>query len=180
METPAQRARSQSIAFGLIAFGVLARLFPHPWNVTPVTALALFGGATLSLRWAIGLPLATIVLSDLVLGLHDVIAFTWSGVILTGLLGLWIRPQPTVRRIAIASGLASTLFFLLTNFGVWLVGDNGTMYPKTLQGLWQCYAAALPFYRNALLGDLVYSAAIFGVYAVATSGRLARQAARSS
>ncbi len=158
-------ASHRRVAFGLIVIGILARVLPHPPNVTPLTAIALFGGAALSARWAVGLPLITVMLSDMAIGLHDVVAFTWSGFALTGLLGLWIRRQPSVRRIVLASAAGSTFFFLLSNFGVWLVGDAGTMYPKTLQGLWLCYEAALPFFRNALIGDLVYTGGIFGAYA---------------
>lgn len=158
----------QILAGGLLVMGVIARLLPHPPNVTPLTAIALFGGTALSKRWAILLPLAIIVLSDLALGLHDVVAFTWGSVGLIGFLGLWIRKRPGARRIACAALIGSTIFFVVTNFGVWLVGDGGTMYPKTWQGLVSCYVAALPFYRNALVGDLVWTLSIFGLYAWAT------------
>ena len=164
---------------GLIALGVLARLLPHPHNVTPLTAMALFGGAYLSRRWGILLPLAIVVLSDLVLGFHDVMAFTWGAFALIGLAGWWLRRQPRAGRVVFASVAGSTMFFLVTNFGVWLLGDQGTMYPKTLEGLWTCYIAALPFFRNALLGDVVYTSSFFGLYAWMTSRRLSALPARA-
>lgn len=164
-----ERQTTQRVALACIALGVLARLLPHPPNVTPVTALALFGGAVLSRRWAFAVPLVMIVISDMILGLHDVLVFTWSSSVITVLFGLWIRQRPGARRIAAAAVASSTIFFVITNFGVWLVGAHGTMYPKTLQGLWLCYVAALPFYRNALIGDLVTSLGLFGLYAWATS-----------
>jgi len=56
------------------------------------------------------------------------------------------------------------LFFVLTNFGVWALG---ALYPKTLTGLTECYVVAIPFFRNALLSDLFYSALLFGGLALA-------------
>jgi hypothetical protein len=147
--------------------------------MTPLTAIALFGGTYLGKGWSVALPLLTVALSDLVIGLHDVVVFTWASVALTGLLGWWIRTRPSVRRMVTASLLGSTIFFAVTNFGVWLFGDGGTMYPKTVAGIAQCYIAAVPFYRNALLGDLIYTSAIFGLYAWASRGALLHAVARS-
>lgn len=163
---------------GLIALGMLARFLPHPPNVTPLTAIALFGATYLSRRWGVWLPLATVVLSDLALGLHDVIAFTWGAFALTGVLGWWLRRRPSAGRMVSASLLGSTMFFLVTNFGVWWLGEGGTMYPKSLQGLWTCYVAGLPFYRNAVAGDLVYTLGFFGLYAWVTSTAVARAVVR--
>ena len=174
-----EQHQSSGMVYGLIAHGVVARLMPHPPNVTPLTALALFGAARLSKRWAIVLPLATVVISDLFLGLHDVILFTWSGFAITGLLGLWLRNHPSLTRVGWVALAGSTIFFLITNFGVWLLGDGGLMYPKTLEGLWQCYVAALPFYRNALAGDLVFTLGMFGLYAWLTRDQALTSPAQS-
>jgi hypothetical protein len=151
----------------LLLFGAAARLLPHPPNVTPVAAIALFGGAALPRRLAWWLPLAIMALSDALIGVHEVILFTWGGFALTTVLGLWLRQRKRPGRILAASVAGSVLFFVVTNFGVWLLGDGGRMYPRTLDGLWQCYIAALPFYRNTLLGDVAWSAALFGLYALA-------------
>ena len=165
------------IAYALIAAGLAARLLPHPPNVSPLTAIALFAGACLAPQWGVVVPLAAVVFSDLVLGFYDVMPFTWSAFALIGLLGWWLRAHPSTPRIAWASVLGSTLLFAITNFGVWLYGEGGTIYPKTLHGLWTCYVAALPFFRNTLAGDLVYTGAIFSLYAVATRKSLARASA---
>jgi hypothetical protein len=156
----------------LIVLGFLARMAPHPPNVTPVAALALFGGSMLPAGWAVSLPLAVLVLSDLAIGLHEVVAFTWLSFAATGLLGRWVGRSPKANRILAASLTASVGFFVVTNFGVWWLGDGGLMYPRTLEGLWQCYAAAVPFFRNSVIGDLAYTAGFFGVY------RMARRASR--
>ena len=176
MEQRRSRSFHPWILFGLIGLGILSRLVPHPWNATPVMAIALFAGAYLPKRWAILLPLAIVAASDLVIGWHDTIPFTWGAFALTGLLGWWVRRGPTPTRIIGASLAGSVLFFLITNFGVWILGE---LYPRTAAGFWQCYVAAVPFFRSTLLGDLVYTAVFFGGYALATSPGLARDAVRS-
>ena len=54
----------------------------------------------------------------------------------------------------------SLLFFIITNFGVWI---SGTMYTLDLNGLISCYVMALPFYKGTLLGFVCYSTFLFGV-----------------
>lgn len=151
------------MVYGLIVIGVIARLVPHPWNATPVMAIALFGGTYLSKRWAVLLPLITIVASDAILGWHNTMAFNWIAFALTGMLAWWVRPQPSAARIFSASLLGSILFFLITNFGVWAVGG---IYPHSQAGLSDCFIAAIPFYRNTLAGDLVFTAVFFGSYSL--------------
>jgi len=150
------------LVVGLILVGIVSRLVPHPWNVTPLTAIALFGGTYLSKRWSILLPLGIVALSDIFLGWHSTILFTWGAFAVTALLGWWLRIRPNAGRILAGSLLGSTMFFLVTNFGVWA---TQTLYPKTLAGLWQCYVAGIPFFRNMLVGDLIYTAALFGMFA---------------
>jgi hypothetical protein len=120
--------------------------------------------------------LGIVALSDLVLGWHNTIAFTWTAFVLTGLIGWWVRRQPVPGRIVAGALGGSLLFFLLTNFGVWLVGG---LYPLTTEGVWRCYVAALPFFRGTLLGDLAYTMVFFGSYALATGERVFRHPAPS-
>ena len=164
------------LAGGLILLGIMSRLVPHPWNATPLTAIALFGGTYLSKRWSILLPLAIVALSDLALGWHSTIPFTWGAFAVTGWLAWLIRVQPSAGRILAGSLLGSVIFFLVTNFGVW---TTQTLYPKTAAGLWECYVAGIPFFRNALVGDLVYTAALFGMYATIAALGVVPAGARS-
>ena len=167
------RAKSWLI-YGLLLLGVVARLAPHLPNATPLLAIALFAGTYLTRRSAVLLPLAIVAISDLFLGWHAVIPFTWGAFALTGMLGWWIRSRPSANRILAGTLAGSILFFLITNLGVWTVRD---FYPHTLAGLWQCYVLAIPFFRNALLGDLVYVTALFGTFALVTAPRPLRQEA---
>lgn len=160
MSVQTDRSRLWIVA-GLIGLGIVARVAPHPWNFTPVMAIALFGGTYLAKRWAILLPLAIVAASDWVIGWHATIPFTWGAFVLTGMLAWWIRQHPNPSRILAGSLMGSGLFFLITNIGVWLVAG---LYPATAAGLWQCFVAAIPFFRQTVLGDLVYVTSFFGLY----------------
>ncbi len=143
------------------------RLLPHPPNVTPIAAMALFGGAHFgSPRTSLAVPLTAMFLSDLLLGfgLHPVMPFVYGSFAFTVWLGRWLRARRSPLAIAVAALCGSVVFFLVTNLGVWLVGD---LYPRTLDGLVACYIAAIPFFRNTLAGDGGYTLALFGGFALA-------------
>ncbi|HAM71874.1 MAG TPA: hypothetical protein DCM86_09550, partial [Verrucomicrobiales bacterium] len=136
------------------------RLLPHPWNMTPVGAIALFGGATLPGRraaWVI--PTVILLLGDLVLGFHRLMPFVYGSFALNVGLGLGMRQGWTAGGVMVRSLVGSLVFFLITNFGNWACFDT---YPKTPAGLLACYGAGLPFLRNGVAGDLLYSAVLFG------------------
>jgi hypothetical protein len=149
-----------AVLTAMVIAGTAARLIPHPPNFSPIGALALFGGATFaSKRAAFLVPLMAMCLSDLVLGFSSITPVVYGSFALISCLGLWVRRRQTVWQLAGASLVSAVLFFVLTNFGVWVLGD---WYPKTLPGLAECYAAAIPFFRNTLWSDLFYSAVLFG------------------
>ena len=152
------------LVVGLILLGVISRLVPHPPNATPLMAIALFGGTYLSKRWAILLPLVIVGLSDAIIGWHNTLLYTWAAFVLTGMLAWWIRVHPSPWRIVGGALSGSVVFFLISNLGVWVAGG---LCPRTTAGLWECYVAAIPFLRNTLAGDVVYTMALFGGYALA-------------
>jgi hypothetical protein len=146
-----------------ILAAALSRILPHPANVTPIAAMALAGGVYFNKRIALVIPLATLFLSDLFIGFHSTILFVYGSFLLVGFIGLWLKSHKKPLPIFGAALLSSILFFVITNFGVWLTG-SGWFYPKTWQGLVECYTLALPFFRNTLAGDLVYTAVLFGLF----------------
>lgn len=147
----------------MILAATASRLIPHPPNFTPIAAIALFGGAQFSSKRAAFLvPLAGLFLSDLVFGFYSITPVVYGSFALTVCLGFWARRS--AQRISFAAIASAILFFVLTNFGVWAM-DN--LYPKTVAGLIDCYVAAIPFFRNMLLGNLLYSALLFGGFALA-------------
>jgi len=148
----------------VIVLAAAARLIPHPPNMTPIAAIALFGGSTFAdKRLAFLVPLAALLLSDLVIGFSNSSPVVYLSFALIVAIGLWLQRHRTAPVILGAVLASSVLFFVLTNFGVWALGG---MYPKTLAGLGECYVAAIPFFRNEVLGDLVYAALLFGGFAV--------------
>jgi hypothetical protein len=145
---------------GMVLAAVLSKFLPHPTNFAPVGAIALFGGAHFQNRWlAFGVPFLALLIGDLITGLHALIPFVYGCFALSVCLGWWSRRQVKVGRILGVTLLGSSAFFLVTNFGVWLL--LGT-FEKTSAGLLQCYAAGLPFFLNTVLGDLFYAAVLFG------------------
>jgi hypothetical protein len=161
-------------AIALVFIAALTRLLPHPDNFTPIGAMALFGAAYFSRQMlTLAVPFIALFISDLVL--NNVIyrqyfpEFTlitsWWIYAAFGLVMLagWLllRQKVSPARVISASLFASAIFFIVTNFSVWL---EGTMYPKTAAGLMACYTAGLPFLKNTVLGDLFFSGVMFGTY----------------
>ena len=91
----------------------------------------------------------------------DVASLTWGSVVLISLIGMWLREHKNTANIAITSFFSSVLFFVITNFGVWLISG---MYPITLAGLKDCFVLAMPFFRTELIATAVYSVIFFGAY----------------
>lgn len=148
----------------IILFAVLMRLVPHPANVAPIAAMALFGGVYLDKKYALIVPLIALFISDIFIGFHDTMVFVYGSFLLTGVIGIWLRQRKSFLSIFLGALTSSILFFLITNFGVWLVG---TMYPKNANGLLESYILALPFFRNTILGDLFYTGLFVGGYELA-------------
>lgn len=155
--------RAKLITLTVIIF-ILAtfRLLPHWPNVSPVAAMALFGGAYFSdKRVALIVPFLALFLSDLVLGLHNSMIFVYAGFALTVVIGFQLQKRMTITNTAFAVVASSVVFFLLTNFGAWMTSG---LYAKSMAGLMEAYVAGIPFFQNSLLGNLVYAAVIFGGY----------------
>lgn len=143
-----------------IIAAALARLLPHPANVAPIAAPALFSGYRLKGLSRFVIPIAAMIVSDLVLGFHATMPFVYASFILTVCIGAVIRSQ-SPGSLALRSLTGSVLFFLITNFGVWA---TGTMYAHTAAGLIQAYTLGLPFFRNTLIGYLFFTYAVFYGY----------------
>jgi hypothetical protein len=139
----------------IILFAIFSRFIPHPPNFTPITAIALLCSKGFTNRWIIFLiPIISLFISDLFLGLHDSIPFVYGAFILITFLGI------SAKKISIGIVLmSSTIFFLISNFGVWFYN-----YPLTLNGLISCYTLATPFFLNTILGDLAYCAIMIYPY----------------
>jgi hypothetical protein len=151
------RARLFTV-LGFIFFAMMSRFLPHPPNFTAINAIALFSAYTFgSIGISLFVVFISMFMSDLLFGLHAQMIFVYLSFSLTIFLSRfrWSVPITLI--------VSSFLFFVIVNFGVWLLDG---LYPPNLQGLALCYVAALPFLANQLLGDLLYGLALFGLFSM--------------
>jgi hypothetical protein len=159
----AHHTRLLALLSAIVAAAAL-RLVPHPPNFSPIDAMALFSGAYLGRRsLAFVAPLAALLLSDLVLGFYAGMAFVYASVALVVLIGWWVSSRRTALRIGVGALAGSVAFFVITNFGMWLLSG---FYPLTSAGLAACFLAAIPFFQNTVAGDLFYTILLFGGFAL--------------
>ena len=177
--TDSDRPTKIYLRFGILAamilLAVFSRIIPHMPNFSPLGAIGLFGAAYFTRKWqAFLIPIAATWLSDLFI--NNVIyaryypEFTWfyegfywqyGSYLLITLAGLVILKNTRPQRVLVAALCSSAIFFLVSNFGCW------PAYPQTMEGLMACYAAGIPFLKGTVLGDLFYSAVLFGAFAMA-------------
>jgi hypothetical protein len=157
------------LAYLFVAFAVLVhtRTVPMPFHFTPVAAALLFFGARMPRKRMIT-PLALLIVSDIYLnkfvyayplGWDQTVTWLWYAAIL--LFGGLLARNTSVLRVVGASLMASISFFFVSNFAVWTVSRE--MYPATWNGLVTCMVAGVPFFRNTVVSDLLFSAAFFGL-----------------
>lgn len=166
----------------IILLGAVFRLIPHIPNIAPITAIGLFGGVYLGKRYALIVPLLIMLLSDYLLlyinpfGKHifnfshfylpqalwynNTILAVYGSFLISGLIGIWLKNHKSLTNVIIASLVASTQFFLLTNAAVWISGS----YDRSILGLWESYVAGIPFFRFTIMGDFFYTGVFFGGY----------------
>lgn len=166
----------------IIAIAVLIRLFPHPANFAPIAAMALFGGAYLNRKYSLIIVFCTLIVSDYLLlyinpfssqfiNLSKIYSFqslihastlaVYGSFLAVALIGVWLRSHKSAKNIIAASLSSSILFFLITNFNFFYAVP---LYPKNIDGMFQAYVMAIPFFKNTLLGDLFYVTLFFGCY----------------
>src|ERR1700691_2989636 len=148
----------------VVVLGACARLVPHPWNFTPMVAISLFAGShSRKVSSGVLATLLALALSDAVLGFYSGFWYVYAAALIPVFLGKFIHERSGAGVIAAAAFVSSLSFFLITNFMVWATGN---VYPHMIGGLSACFLAGIPFYRNQILGDAFYTAAIFGGYAL--------------
>ncbi len=164
--------RNILIIAGLVALATSWRIINHAYMLAPnleiVTAVSVIAAITIGWRGAVIVPVVTMAVSDAILGTSPIILFTWSCFALIGASAVILKRLNghSGRQLIGAAGFAvasSTLFFVVTNFGVWLQGF-GFYYPSTLAGLGESYMMGIPFYRTMLIGNLIIVPATVGIW----------------
>jgi hypothetical protein len=142
-------------------------------NFTAVAAIAIIASTHFNgqKRWMI--PLLLLWISDLILN-NVVYADYFSGIqyfsgmwsylaiIMIGIFAYFLLKRISWMRLGLTATGAAVIFFLVTNFGVWI--SPATPYAKDISGLMASYEAGLPFFRNTLLGNLFFTFALYGAY----------------
>lgn len=150
------------IAVLLVLFGVATRFLPHLWNFTAITAIALFATNYLGAKWSLPVVFSAMMISDLFIGFYDqkLMIAVYASFLLVALLPKLVKGNSVFKILGLSLS-GSLLFFLITNGAVWLFG---TMYPANFSGLVSSYVAGIPFLKNAIIGDMWYTFALFGAY----------------
>ena len=138
--------------FVLISFIsiIVTRLIPHPPNFTSTIALAFYLPVLFGVKFII-VVIGAFILSDLVIGMHQLIFFTWASLLLVGYLSKFFK-KTYFRPLGIT--ISCILFFIISNFGVWLFSD---LYTLDANGLITCYTMAIPFLQNSLIGTIIFT-----------------------
>ena len=160
---------------GLIFFTTLfalSRIIPHPPNFTPLISGAIFLPYLLQdRRLVMLLPVVTMFVADIFLGFHGLMIWTYGAFLMIGLLSFnYFKFKPT--SIFILSVLSPSVFFLITNFGVWL---DSEFYSQSLEGLIASYIMGLPFYANSLTSTVLFSASFYAVISAAPTLRFLKK-----
>jgi len=162
---------------GMILLAGMSRFlpiaFPSLQNFSPVGTMALFGGAYFAKKqWAYIVPMMALWLSNLVLNnvfytkYYPTFSFGFELAVFVSFalivaIGIVILKKVNVTNLLIANVLGTVGFFLISNFFVWA---GGTMYPQTMEGLGMCFTMGLPFLKNTLLSNLLFSTVMFGTF----------------
>ena len=155
------------IFLALVVFGIVYRIVqPHPANVAPIGAIALFSGFFFRRYWAFAVPVVVLLITDFFLGYYEwkLMMAVYGSFMLIAFIGMGIKKTGSILPVITGSLAGSIIFFIVTNFSVWVFGN---WYPHDLAGLAHCYYLALPFFRNTLLGDMFFAGVIFGSYELA-------------
>lgn len=165
----AQNIQLVWIAAGLILAAAFARLIPHPPNFAPIASLGIFGGSIINnKKLALIFPLGALFISDLLFQFFTTTPgfYGWGQLFVYGAFVLITLLATTIKKVNVFSIFfaciwSCALFFLISNFGDWVARD---FYPKTWDGLIQCYAAAIPFYKNELFGNMLLNSLMANVF----------------
>lgn len=158
------------VVVALVLFTAITRVVLYPFNFSPVIALALFGGACIPDR-KLGflLPVMGMFVSDIIFEVFNIAPGFWGWnqlfhyglFVLIAFAGSFLKKSAVLNVIGASIG-SSLLFFFLSNSMVWLL-DN-SFYARDFSGWLACMTAGLPFLKNGILADLLYSGIFFGGY----------------
>ena len=140
---------------GLIVILALSRLIPHPDNFTPIIAIAIMGSYffnNINLSYLV--VLFSMLIADFFIGFYGHVLFVYLPLFLIILVFFKLSKKINFKNLFIFGFTGSLIFFIISNFGVWLVSG---LYEKNINGLIECYFMAIPFFKNTLMSTLIFS-----------------------
>ena len=154
--------KKEIFPIGLILILVLSRLMPHPDNFTPIIALAIMCSYFFrNINFSYAIMLFSMLLADFFIGFYSHMLFVYLSLFLIVLIFFKISKKINYKNLFIFSFFGSVIFFLISNFGVWLVGN---LYERNINGLIECYFMAIPFFKNTIISTLIFSYSSLIVY----------------
>ena len=145
------------ISIGIFLALAVSRFVPHPPNFTSLLALSFYVPALIGPRYIPALILS-FVLTDIFIGFHSAIIFTWGSILVIGLISKYFSANILKRIVGALMG--AVIFFIISNFGVWTMGSYG----YSLQSFILCYTIAIPFFAYSLISTFIFSGLIETVY----------------
>ena len=160
--------RKEILPIGLILILALARLIPHPPNFTPVIAVAILSGYFFkNLNFSLIILLIAMLISDLFIGFYENVFFVYASLLLITFIFHKISKKINFKNLFIFGFAGSLIFFIISNFGVWILGSPGVdnlPYDKNLNGLIECYILAIPFFGNTFISTVIFSYPAIFIY----------------
>ena len=153
--------RKEIFPIGLILILAFARLIPHPPNFTPIIAVAIISGYFFkNLNFSLIILLIAMLISDLFIGFYENVFFVYTSLLLITFIFHTISKKINFKNLFTFGFAGSLIFFIISNFGVWILGSPGVdnlPYDKNLNGLIECYILAIPFFGNTFLSTLIFA-----------------------
>ena len=147
------------VSIGIFLALAISRFVPHPPNFTSLIALSFYVPALLGLRY-LPVLVASFIITDLFIGFHSVTLFTWGSVVIIGLVSKFFISNILTRVLGSLAG--ACLFFIVTNFGVWVLGSYG----YTFEGFVLCYTLAIPFFAYNIISTFIFAWIIEVIYKI--------------
>ena len=160
--------KKEIFPISLILILALARLIPHPPNFTPIIAVAIMSGYFFkNLNLSFIVLLISMLFADMFIGFYENVIFVYASLLLITYIFYKLSNKINFKNLFIYGFAGSLIFFIVSNFGVWLLGSpglNDIAYEKSLSGLVECYILAIPFFGNTFLSTLIFAYPAMYIY----------------
>ncbi len=152
--------KKQIFPIGLILILALSRLIPHPPNFTPIIAVAIMSCYFFkNIYLSFAILIISMLLADFFIGFHVKMIFVYPSILIISYIFYKVNYEISFKNLFIFGFFGSVIFFIISNFGVWLIED---LYEYNMKGLIECYILALPFFKNTFISTVIFSyAAIY-------------------